>query len=46
VLLVPRNLGTAILESWERVEHVDAETVDYLTDDLTSFLQALLKDEA
>ena len=46
VLLVPRNLGTAILETWERVEHVDAETVDYLTDDLTSFLQALLADEA
>ncbi|MDQ0420038.1 putative hydrolase of the HAD superfamily [Peteryoungia aggregata LMG 23059] len=41
VLLVPRNLGTAILETWERVEHVDAETVDYLTDDLTGFLQAL-----
>ncbi|MFY8100965.1 MAG: HAD-IA family hydrolase, partial [Allorhizobium sp.] len=42
VLLVPRNLGTALLETWERVDHVDGDTVDYLTDDLTGFLQALL----
>ncbi|MFN3635111.1 MAG: pyrimidine 5'-nucleotidase [Rhizobium rhizophilum] len=46
VLLVPRNLGHAILETWERVDHVDADIVDYLTDDLTGFLQRLLADEA
>ena len=46
VLLVPRNLDTAILETWERVEHIDADIVDYLTDDLTTFLQRLLADEA
>lgn len=42
VLLVPRNLGSAILETWERVESIDGDSVDYVTDDLTGFLQALV----
>ncbi|MBB4009468.1 pyrimidine 5'-nucleotidase [Allorhizobium taibaishanense] len=43
VLLVPRNLEGVVLESWERV---DGETgkahVDFVTDDLSSFLSAIL----
>ncbi|EHS49215.1 pyrimidine 5'-nucleotidase [Rhizobium sp. PDO1-076] len=42
VLLVPRNLGTAILETWERVDHIDPDSVDYITDDLAGFLERLL----
>ena len=44
VLLVPRNLGTAMLESFERAD-VDGhdEHIDYLTDDLTEFLEAMLR---
>ena len=44
VLLVPRNLGAAILETWERVEHIDSDSVDYVTDNLTEFLQTIAPD--
>ncbi|WP_137129844.1 pyrimidine 5'-nucleotidase [Rhizobium sp. FY34] len=41
VLLVPRNLGDFIIERWEQAED-DDPNVDHMTDDLTSFLQAIL----
>lgn len=40
VLLVPRNLGEFVIERWEQADDEDPN-VDYLTDDLTHFLQAL-----
>lgn len=46
VLLVPRNLGSAILETWERVDHIDEDSVDFVTDDLSGFLGRILKDAA
>ena len=43
VLLVPRNLGEAVLETWERAdEAADAGHADYMTDDLTAFLHNVL----
>ena len=43
VLLTPRNLGEVVLETWERAEDgsQDLEFVDYVTDDLTRFLEVL-----
>ena len=43
VLLTPRNLGEVVLETWERAEDgsQDLEFVDYVTDDLTRFLEIL-----
>jgi putative hydrolase of the HAD superfamily len=46
VLLVPRNLDTALLETWERADHIDPDSVDYMTDDLAGFLGHVLGDEA
>jgi putative hydrolase of the HAD superfamily len=46
VLLVPRNLETALLETWERVEHIDGDSVDFITDDLRGFLGHVLGDVA
>ncbi|MFD1744789.1 pyrimidine 5'-nucleotidase [Rhizobium helianthi] len=40
VLLVPRNLGDIVIEQWEQADEADPN-VDYLTDDLASFLRAL-----
>lgn len=41
VLLVPQNLETAIVEWWERTTGED-DHIDYVTDDLTTFLKALV----
>lgn len=42
VLLVPRNLGTTVLETWELPENAEEpESIDYVTDDLTGFLERL-----
>lgn len=41
ILLVPRNLGDAVLEAWERAENSDPDNVDYVTDNLTEFLASL-----
>ncbi|MGN7294676.1 pyrimidine 5'-nucleotidase [Rhizobium sp. SAFR-030] len=41
VLLVPRNLGDFVIERWEQAEDADPN-VDYMTDDLTSFLRSAL----
>lgn len=41
VLLVPRNLGDFVIERWEQADDEDPN-VDFLTDDLASFLKALL----
>ncbi len=40
VLLVPRNMDDVLMERWEVVSDED-EHIDYLTDDLASFLGAL-----
>ena len=42
VLLVPRNLGDVVLESWERADNTDPESIDYITDDLAGFLGRLI----
>ncbi|MUO79915.1 pyrimidine 5'-nucleotidase [Agrobacterium vitis] len=43
VLLVPRNLETVVLESWERMDSDEGHAhVDYATDDLACFLGSLL----
>ncbi|MGF9693528.1 pyrimidine 5'-nucleotidase [Rhizobium sp. 0TCS1.26] len=41
VLLVPRNLGDFVIERWEQAEDADPN-VDYMTDDLTSFLRSAI----
>jgi putative hydrolase of the HAD superfamily len=41
VLLVPQNLETTIVEWWERTTGED-DHIDYVTDDLTAFLKALV----
>jgi putative hydrolase of the HAD superfamily len=41
VLLVPRNLGDFVIERWEQAEEADPN-VDYMTDDLTSFLRSAI----
>ena len=42
VLLTPRNLGTVVLETWERAEDgTELDFIDYVTDDLSGFLKAL-----
>jgi putative hydrolase of the HAD superfamily len=46
VLLVPRNLDTALLETWERADQIDPDSVDYMTDDLAEFLGNVLGDPA
>ncbi|MDH4439865.1 MAG: pyrimidine 5'-nucleotidase [Rhizobium sp.] len=46
VLLVPRNLDTALLETWERADQIDPDSVDYMTDDLAEFLGHVLGDPA
>lgn len=44
VLLVPVNLGTAVLESFERADTAEnGADIDYMTDDLTGFLEAILR---
>lgn len=43
VLLVPRNLEYTFSESWERVEAED-DHIDYVSEDLTAFLNAILND--
>ncbi|MCY1664871.1 pyrimidine 5'-nucleotidase [Rhizobium sp. SL86] len=43
VLLVPRNLGDFVIERWEQADDADPN-VDYMTDDLTGFLQRLTSD--
>ncbi|MDO1580846.1 pyrimidine 5'-nucleotidase [Rhizobium oryzicola] len=40
VLIVPRNLGDVVIERWEKATDEDAH-IDYITDDLTAFLQPL-----
>lgn len=40
VLLVPRNLEGAVMERWEIPDTTD-EHIDFITDDLTAFLQGL-----
>jgi putative hydrolase of the HAD superfamily len=42
VLLVPRNLGSVVLESWELAENTDPGSIDFVTDDLASFLERLI----
>ncbi|PZU84128.1 MAG: pyrimidine 5'-nucleotidase [Shinella sp.] len=42
VLLVPRNLETIVLESWERAENTEPDNIDFVTDDLTGFLERLI----
>ncbi|HCL67364.1 MAG TPA: pyrimidine 5'-nucleotidase [Rhizobium sp.] len=43
VLLVPRNLGSAVLETWEQAENAeDPDCIDYMTDDLAGFLEKLI----
>lgn len=43
VLLVPRNLGTTVLETWELAENADEpDCIDYVTDDLAGFLQTIV----
>lgn len=43
VLLVPSNLDDVVLESFERAETgLEAGSIDYVTDDLVTFLEALL----
>lgn len=39
VLLVPRNLGETVLETWERADDQSLDCADYVTDDLLAFLQ-------
>lgn len=41
VLIVPNNLGDAVLESWEVAGAEDAH-IDYMTEDLTHFLETLI----
>ncbi|MGM4979756.1 MULTISPECIES: pyrimidine 5'-nucleotidase [Rhizobium] len=41
VLLVPQNLETTVVEWWERTTGED-DHIDYVTDDLTAFLKALV----
>lgn len=41
VLLVPRNLEEAVVEAWETTGETD-DHIDYVTDDLTGFLKAVL----
>jgi putative hydrolase of the HAD superfamily len=41
VLMVPRNVGDFIIERWEQASDEDPN-VDYMTDDLVSFLGAIL----
>jgi putative hydrolase of the HAD superfamily len=41
VLLVPQNLEAAVTEWWERHDDTDSH-VDYVTDDLTAFLNQIL----
>ncbi|MCO5732606.1 pyrimidine 5'-nucleotidase [Rhizobium sp. SSA_523] len=41
VLLVPRNLGDFVIERWEQADEADPN-VDFMTDDLTGFLQSIL----
>jgi putative hydrolase of the HAD superfamily len=41
VLLVPRNLDDVLLERWERPTTED-DHIDYVTDNLTAFLQGVL----
>ncbi len=44
VLLVPLNLGTAVLESFERADTAEnGADIDYMTDDLAGFLEAILR---
>lgn len=44
VLLVPVNLGTAVLESFERADTAEnGADIDYMTDDLAGFLEAILR---
>ena len=43
VLLVPRNLEYTFAESWEKSNDTD-EQIDYVTEDLTSFLRRLVTD--
>jgi putative hydrolase of the HAD superfamily len=45
VLLVPRNLEEAFLESWERPEE-GRDHVDYVTDDLAGFLREIVSGPA
>ncbi|RFC66174.1 pyrimidine 5'-nucleotidase [Fulvimarina endophytica] len=42
VLVVPRNFETTLGEYWEH-EGRDGEHIDYITDDLTTFLQSIQK---
>ncbi|MCA1968911.1 MAG: pyrimidine 5'-nucleotidase [Rhizobium sp.] len=42
VLLVPRNLGDVVLESWELADNTDPANIDYVTDDLAGFLGRLI----
>nr|WP_316657095.1 pyrimidine 5'-nucleotidase [uncultured Gellertiella sp.] len=41
VLLLPRNLEEIVTETWERISDQDGSYIDYATDDLQTFLQAL-----
>jgi putative hydrolase of the HAD superfamily len=41
VLLVPQNLEGTFTEWWERRDDGD-DHIDYITDDLTAFLEALV----
>lgn len=43
VLLVPRNLEDTVLESFERADASETQAdIDYITDDLTTFLRSLI----
>ncbi|MCJ7995037.1 pyrimidine 5'-nucleotidase [Rhizobium cremeum] len=42
VLLVPRNLESVVLESWELAENAEPENIDFVTDDLARFLAGLV----
>ncbi len=42
VLIVPNNLGEAVLESWEVAAPAD-DHIDYMTEDLAHFLAALVR---
>lgn len=45
VLLIPRNLEGIVIESWEKAG-TDDTYIDYATDDLTGFLETILRNAA
>ena len=43
VLLVPHNLGSTVLETWEMAENAEEpDCIDYVTDDLAGFLRTII----